>query len=198
MNALLVLAAGLCIQGQQPQQQPRANEQDRVGRPSASVVDGSWKVVYCEENGRPKGSDKDVSVTVAGNTVTIKNGDGRAQSMRLELGPNHTVRVVPEGSARPNTPTSRPDAGQTAPENTRATVVATRGIYIPSQEFLCIALEDDVTGSGVESRPASSATDPARPNNPTGNATPQQPTPAKKAAMVIILRKDGARDRSGQ
>jgi hypothetical protein len=184
------------LQGQQAQQ-PRPADQDRPGaRPSATGVgiDGTWKVIYCEENGRAKEGDKDVSVNVQGNSVSFKGGDARMQAMRLEFGPQNSVRVVSDPAARPGGNPQNPATGRVDADAARVGTMPTRGIYIPSQQFLCIALTDASAGTVPEARPGQ-ATDPARAKPGTVNL---QPATNGKPALVLILQRDGANARPGQ
>jgi len=73
----------------------------------AQSLDGDWQVLALEKDGRAVEGANTLTVSVRNNVVTFSGGEerNRPQAMRIEFGPNGTVRLTEQGAG------DRPGAG---------------------------------------------------------------------------------------
>jgi hypothetical protein len=174
---MLHFTALLVIMFQDPQTPPPAPPPGQPVPPKAPVLqDGSWTIVYAEINGRKLDVSKTNTATIQGDTLTYQH-DGGSRTVRLEFGPNNTLRAtrMPNPPAtNPNTPAplpSQPPAAA-APGANPPTALAgaeTHGVYITSEEVLCICLYGNFAGGGDAVVPAGGVPLPNKPGDDPGS-----------------------------
>ena len=158
----LHVAALLVIMLQDPQTPPTAPPPGapQPGQPVAKgpvLPEGPWTILYLEIDGRKPDISKNNAATILGDNLTYMH-DGQPRTVRLELGPNNTIRATRLPSLPANddkTPAPLPGQGQppaaAAPGGSSPAAPAgmeTSGVYITSEELLCICLYGNFAGTG--------------------------------------------------
>jgi hypothetical protein len=211
---------------QQPGQQTTRDSgtQARGNQASANgvgMLDGTWQVVYAEKNGQKMDLGK-ATATIREGVLTLKH-DGKEKVMQLRFGPQQMVWAVDISEQgeheRGNATAGKGGAVQpgTAPgglAQRRAAyqggVAANthRGVYIASQEFLCLGLEGNQVPGGPNNRTGVSGAanrggiaQPAQPNAPGAGQAGAPSTGAAPAAGQSQDRNDSGapgQPRTGQ
>jgi hypothetical protein len=191
-TALLTVLLAL---GVNPQVGERADPQGLEGRGAlaAPLLDGQWTVVYIEKDGRKLGDGSGGMVTFRKNMMSC-NLDGKETNFRLEFGPQHTLRAFAFGEGQGGQPgqPERGQAGQAQRLEQGQRQGAHPGVYILSQEYLCIALGQ--AGAGELGRPGVGAGT-ERPGAELGAPGRPVGTGPQQNALVLILRKGQASGR---
>ena len=119
------------------------------GEDGNAMVDGKWLIVYAEEGGRRNNAWEQRVATIKGATLSYEAED-KQRSMHLTFGPHQTLsaKVTDDGKAKTH-----------------------KGVYIASQDYLCLSL---VTGKAKGA----------------GAAAPESTT-------AVAAQKDGAHHSSG-
>jgi len=188
LAAVTVLAAG------QPDRPAPGGQPDKGGRAGGAgdkttSLDGEWMVVSAARDGTAvDGSDK-MTVTIKGNVVTFGVADDKSKlrALRLDFGPNGTVRVAEAGAdgkfgdSTGGTGTNPGDKGGTTPPaggkdtqpggtgaqpgGTGAGAAGTMsGVYVCTPDFLAISVFTSGTGGtgtnpgGAGARPPAGGT----------------------------------------
>jgi hypothetical protein len=138
---------------------------------SPAKVDGDWAVVYMERDGRKVDTGKSDKATIRNNSVTYTDG-GKEHTLRLELGPMHTIISYPADNPRGSGDRNTNDRNSTDRNNpnrnagardsntgagdrnaraagdsgSRADQGTNLGVYVLSQEYLVISLDSGMTG----------------------------------------------------
>lgn len=196
MNALL-LTITLAL-GQPPD----------VPAPVSTTLDGVWKVVAMEVDGRPATvNEKEASLAIRNSTLTLPGAAAMHGTLRLDIGPRGTMRVYPAavGTGNRRDPTANntspnPAAGgpTNAPTGTSGTGVpgAATGVYVRTADYLIMSIGDPsaatATGTGAGPTSGVPATSPpdSNPNSPTTGtvATVGQPP------VTIVLHRGSGND----
>jgi hypothetical protein len=156
-----------------------------VPSPPSTALDGVWTILALEVNGRPATlTDSDRSLPIRNNTFTLPGVAAVQGTMRIDLGPQGTLRAVPAaigtGDRRDPTrgaPGTAPSGANLPGTSGTGVVGGARGVYVRTADFLVLTIGDPsaatATGTGVgpttENRPV-----------PSPGATPGAvpPTPA--------------------
>src|SRR5947209_6652315 len=93
----------------------------------AAGVDGKWLIVYAEEGGRPNNAWEARQATGSGGTITYEGAGGKKRTLHLELKGHQTAEAT-LGDGKEGADAD-PDTGH-----------AWQGVYILSQDYLCISL----------------------------------------------------------
>ena len=96
-----------------------------AGADPAPKVDGKWLIVYAEENGRRNNSWENRQATVSGGKLSYAAEGGKEQSLELKFGDGQTVKATAKGG----------EGGAAAGSHS--------GVYIASQDYLCLSLNAD-------------------------------------------------------
>lgn len=162
---MLHVAALLFVMLQDPQTPPPAPPPGaQPGQPTAkgpALPEGPWTILYAEIDGQKLDISKNNSATILGDNLTYVH-DGQSRTVRLELGPNNTLRAtrLPNPPAtNPNTPAPLPGQSPAAAAPggnlpARHAGTETFGVYITSEELLCICLYGNFAGGNDSVVPA--------------------------------------------
>jgi hypothetical protein len=226
LTAALVVAQERPGQPGQPGQPGKGG--DKGGQPgTATSLDGQWTVVSAARDGKAvDGTDK-MTVTIKGNVVTFTAGvggqaDKQMRALRLDFGPNGTVRVAEAnadgkfadpgtrpggdrpggdkdrpGGERPGTAAQPGGAGQ--PGGTAATGGTMTGVYVLTPDYLAVSVFDAGTGTrpgdrpGADRPPAGAAGQPGTgAGQPGTGAAGADRGPQVKSLVSVILKRTGA------
>jgi hypothetical protein len=209
MNAFIV-AAALAL-GAQPPPVPNRGDKDTPApsAPALSVVEGRYSVVEAQRGHRLLEPSRDVTITIRDNVLSYTIGS-RDYTLRLEFGPNHTVRAVGSGEGLGGQPgaTGR-EARATEPAGPGPKGVSYEGVYVVSQDYLCFSFNEvaaartaapgpgapgQVAGVRPGTPPPAPGATPAPANPPPPAVAPGTAFPAQPGDFVLILR----RERGGQ
>ncbi|MDB5306614.1 MAG: hypothetical protein JWO38_816 [Gemmataceae bacterium] len=103
----------------------------------AKSLDGAWTVVCFEKNGQPQADAKGMTVKADAGTITCSGRDGKpALTLKVAFGPNGTVQVT-EGAGDTSTPGA-----------------ARSGVYVLTQGYLAISVNDDAVVAGADPKAA--------------------------------------------
>ncbi len=131
-----------------------------ISPPPSTALDGIWKVVALEINGRPAPvTEKDQSLAIHNNTLTMPGLAAMHGTVRLDLGPRGTLRAIPAATGTGN----RRDPSRSDSEiRTGAAVAGTagtgiiggaNGVYVRTADYLVLTIGDPsaatATGTGV-------------------------------------------------
>jgi hypothetical protein len=83
----------------------------------APKVEGKWRIVYAEEGGRRNNAWEQRAATVRDNAISYE-AEGKTRSLKLSFEANQAVKATGEGETK----------GEFS------------GVYILSQDYLCISL----------------------------------------------------------
>jgi hypothetical protein len=83
----------------------------------APKVEGRWRIVYAEEGGRRNNAWEQRAATVRDNAITYE-AEGKMRSLKLSFEPHQAVKAIGEGETK----------GEYS------------GVYILSQDYLCLSL----------------------------------------------------------
>ena len=212
MNALIVVAA-LALGAEPPPPVPDRGNKDTPARsgPALSIVEGRYSVAEAERGRQLLEPGRDLTVTIRDNVLSYYVGSTE-YTMRLEFGPNHTVRAVGsgEGLGGQAGATGR-EAHTSVPVSPAPKGVSYEGVYVVSRDYLCFSFNEVATaragapGPGAPEHvagvrpgtpvPAAGETPaPAPANPPAPAAAPAAAFPPQGADLVLILR----RERGGQ
>lgn len=187
MYATLLTAVVLAQPPQPPGQPPQPGQPGAIPRAGAAAqsLDGDWQVIALEKDGRPVDGAATFTVSVRNNVVTFSGGEerNRPHAMRVEFGPNGTIRMTEQGAGdRPGAaPGERPAAGERpggAPPGERPaagspTAGAKTGVYIMAGDYLAVSLHDRAAGTTPGARPG--GLEPTRPGAPPAGTPPGAP-----------------------
>jgi hypothetical protein len=124
---------------------------------TAKSLDGAWTVVSYEKNGQPQAEAKGMTVKADAGTITCSGRDGKpAMTLKVAFGPNGTVQVT-EAAGDSSAPTS-----------------ARGGVYVLTQEYLAISVNDDAAPAGADPKPVAGG-------------------PQARARCSVILKREGVR-----
>jgi len=132
--------------------QPR--EKGSEQSPPMVKLDGDWTVTYAEIDGKKMEGKGFTQVMIKDNVVTCQH-DGKKKSWRLEFGPHNMVRATEEidGKATAVDTGSGSGTGTEKRDPNDKSKHTHHGVYIASQEYLCLCLH-----KGREKRGSSSST----------------------------------------
>jgi hypothetical protein len=212
MNALIVAAALALGADPPPPVQNRAKDTPAPSGPALSVVEGRYSVAEAERAHRLVDAGRDLTVTIRDNVLSYYVGS-REYTMRLEFGPNHTVRAVGsgEGLGGQAGATTR-EARASEPVGEAPKGVAYEGVYVVSQDYLCFSFNAvaparaEAPGPGTPGNvagvrpgtpaPTPGATPAPAPANPPPRAVaPQGGVAPQGADLVLILRRESGGQR---
>lgn len=167
----------------QPGQPIRPDQPGAIPRAGAMAqsLDGDWQVLALEKDGRAVEGANTLTVSVRNNVVTFSGGEerNRPQAMRIEFGPNGTVRLTEQGAGdrpgagagdRPGGLGERPAAGSPTASGAKT------GVYIMAGDYLAVSLHDRA-GAIPGARPGGLDA-PARPAVPPAGTPPGAAPPA--------------------
>jgi hypothetical protein len=144
-------------------------------------VDGEWTVVYAKRDGKKMDNkdDKDV-VTLRDNVLDYKR-DSKQPSIKLDFGPNQTVRAWALSNSQGDLQAGRA-TNRLTPDYT--------GVCIVTAEYLCISLNpaSGNTLGAITSQDTAPSTGPGKVGG-IGTGISTQP---ENAAWVMILRRQQA------
>lgn len=130
---------------------------------ASTGLGGEWAIIGGEQNGRPLGGEAQDRVVIRGNELVIRES-GRRSSIRLRFEPGHLVRVIDvadngrtgrmrvedAAEVRRSSYPSVATAEAQVDRGVRASAVAGRqGVYILTNRFLCIAIDDGPANGGT-------------------------------------------------
>jgi hypothetical protein len=204
--------------GAQPAR-PDRTRPDRIDAGDAKI-DGQWIVVYMEKDGKKGDTGTNESVTIRNNVASWTEG-GKEHRMRLQFGPMQTITSYPDEGTSGSTERTRrstdttetdrvADLGRDSKDDRtarggdrreaaddRKEEGTHRGVYILSNEYLCISMNDmaasrdtggrRATDSGV--RPAGNTPREAGQAADRGSSVRGQP---QTASFVLILKRSGS------
>ena len=177
LAAVLSLVAAEQQGGQPAQQGGQAGQQggqagQQGGREGSAIsLNGKWTIVYAKKDGKTivaypttgagnaAAREGGQTVTIQGNTLTC-NLDGKQMTAQLHFGPNGMLRATSDagqsGQSGRDEPRDRPQGG-TAGQNQQqgqagreqAGQGTKHGVYIATDDFLCLALNEG-TATGID------------------------------------------------
>jgi hypothetical protein len=149
MYATLLTALAVLIQppaqpvppqpGQFVPGQPGVNQ---PGMPATTSLDGTWTVLTLEKNGDVVKDMANKTITVKNGIATFTNGNDKREQMRLEFGPNGTLRVTDLSNNTDQTNTPPPGAipggvAQYSPQQMKT------GVYIMTNNYFSVTLHNN-------------------------------------------------------
>lgn len=142
--------------------------------PSATSLDGTWTVLTLEKNGDVVKDMNNKTITVKNGVATFTNGNDKREQMRLEFGPNGTLRVTDLSNNADQTNAPPPGAipGGAAAYNPQQIKT---GVYIMTHNYFSVTLHNNAPPP------------PPQPGAPGFANAPQQP----KAYMTLFLKRTG-------
>jgi hypothetical protein len=171
-------------------------------------LDGTWTVVYMESDGKaitPTGANSTVSIR--NNTLSFTMEGGKQQTWTFAFGPNMTWRLSGyQGLGKDKDQAGKPAQPGKAGEAGRPAAVGQdlhEGVYILSNEFLCIAMGGNhgriqlanLPGQpGGPGTPAPGSSERPGASGSAGTSRAQgagAAVPGHGESFVIILRKQG-------
>ena len=176
---LLAICLGLL-----PQQSTQDAQRGERGATDTQAprIDGQWTIVYCEMDGQKVDPSRSNTLTISGNVATFTK---EGKQCRVQLNPGRdgmltatelsTDQRAGAQQDRPGAQPGQPGAGTVPGQGTH------RGVYIASQEYLCLCLEKQ----GSEPRPAA-ATGAGAAARPAADRGGDRPAEGK---MVMILKR---------
>jgi len=128
-------------------------DQSNISSDRAMSLDGTWTVVSCEKNGQAMTDAKRMTCSIRNNTVTFatdktgsnnssNNSSGDMKTMKLEFGPQATIRVT------------ELDARGSSDNKTK------QGVCVVSKDFIAVTILDDMaSGNRTSLKPNENFTD---------------------------------------
>jgi uncharacterized protein (TIGR03067 family) len=185
---LASLLGGAVGVAQQPDRPPQPGTQPGAGDKAASL-DGQWTVVSCAKDGAPVDKSDKLTVTIKGNEVTFAGGDDKTQmrALRLDFGPNGTLRVTEAGTDG-KFDTTRPGGQPAAQPGGSDQKGPLTGVYVLTPDYLAVCVNKS-TAPG--DKPGGTG------DKPGGQAGTTAGSPEMKSHMSVILKRatGGNRDK---
>ena len=138
--------------------------------PASTTLDGVWRVVTAEVNGRPETlTDRDRSIAIRNNTLTLPGLAALYGTIRLELGPRGTLLAVPAAAGTGNrADPTRTDATVAGTSGT-GVLGAASGVYVRTADYLVLTIGDPSAATATGTSTGGSVDDRPTPVNPTPN-----------------------------
>jgi hypothetical protein len=208
-NPTRIAAAALALGAQPLPPLPSRGEKDTPAPsgPALTVVEGRYSVSEAERGRRVLEPGRDLVVTMRRNVLSYHVGSTE-YTLRLEFGPNRTVRAVGsgEGPGGQAGATGR-DARESVTTGPAPRGVSYEGVYVVSKDYLCLSFNEvaparagapgpaepaDVAGVQPGTPPPAPGATPApAPRNPPAPAVaPGAAVPPQGADFVLILRRE--------